>query len=446
MFKLLVLISRYVFIFCIVYFLWQALVCLLDERGIMRADGELACSKQRIMIIFMHITAFLILAYLPATMSFDRDIMLLGAGGLIFFILSFVLFGVLYRRGCSLLWNGMFFLLDTGLITIARLQRIQRLSALGLPRRQLLWFFVGAVCVLVLPFILKIISKFEKLGFVYILAAYIFLLSPFVIGVEQGGAINWVSFRGITFQPSEIAKFLYTFYLASAFRKKPDMRQVFLPTVLSVGVVLILVLQTDLGGALIFFMTFMVMLYIATGSNFLFMLGMGAAFAAAYIAHQLFGHVQTRVAAWQNPWQDIDSGGYQIIQSLFAIGTFGLLGSGLTLGAPGLVPVVESDFIFAAICEEFGSLFGMGIIGIFLMIFYRGVHISLRTAGRYYALLAAGFTSMLAFQTFLILGGVIKLIPMTGVTLPFVSYGGSSIVVSILMIGILQWIFMREAN
>jgi cell division protein FtsW (lipid II flippase) len=123
---------------------------------------------------------------------------------------------------------------------------------------------------------------------------------------------------------------------------------------------------------------------------------------------------------------------------LFAIGTWGLFGSGLTLGSPKFVPVVNSDFIFAAICEEFGGLFGLLLIGVFIMIFYRGVHISLRCSGAYTSLLASGFTSILAFQTFLILGGNVKLIPLTGVTLPFISAGGSSVIVCIAMIGIIQ--------
>jgi len=204
--------------------------------------------------------------------------------------------------------------------------------------------------------------------------------------------------------------------------------------------VFLLVLQKDLGSALIFFMTYMVMLYIATSNEFLFLLGMGAASGAALVAYKLFSHVRVRVAAWQNPWADIDTGGYQIVSSLFAITTWGLFGSGLTKGMPRSIPVVESDMIFAAICEEFGVIFGMGVIGIFIMILYRGVRVALDCDRRYYSILAAGVTTMISFQAFVILGGVIKLIPLTGVTLPLVSYGGSSVLVSLMMIGLLQWV------
>jgi cell division protein FtsW (lipid II flippase) len=188
-------------------------------------------------------------------------------------------------------------------------------------------------------------------------------------------------------------------------------------------------------------MTFMVMLYIATGNPFLFAGGFAVASVASVAAFRLFSHVRVRVAAWSDPFADISGIGFQIAQSWFAIGSWGIAGSGLTLGIPTAIPVVESDFIFAAICEEFGGIFAVGLIGIMLVIFYRGMHIALRSERRYYALLAAGFSSILAFQSFLILGGVTKLIPLTGVTLPFISAGGSSVVVCLLMIGILQWIY-----
>ena len=187
-------------------------------------------------------------------------------------------------------------------------------------------------------------------------------------------------------------------------------------------------------------MTYMVMLYISTSNEILFFAGMGAASAAETLAYHLFSHVRVRVAAWRNPWADIDGGGYQILNSLFVITTWGLLGSGLTKGMPNTVPVVESDFIFAAICEEMGILFGMGIVCLYIMLFFRGILVVIRCQRRYYSLLAAGVITMFAFQAFLIIGGVIKLIPLTGVTLPFVSYGGSSVLVSIMMIGLLQWV------
>jgi cell division protein FtsW (lipid II flippase) len=199
-----------------------------------------------------------------------------------------------------------------------------------------------------------------------------------------------------------------------------------------------------LGSALIFAMTFLVVVYIATSNGFLLAIGLALAALASYLGYLVFPHVQTRVDVWLDPWSDIEQGGYQIAQSLFAIGSYGLLGSGFTRGYATYIPVVERDFIFSAICEEFGVLFGIGLILVFVMIFLEGVRASLYSRSRYLTLLSAGLTSLLAFQTFLIIGGDIKFVPLTGVTLPFVSYGGTSIAISFVIIAIIQWIYMRN--
>lgn len=433
MFDLIILLSRYLFAFYIVLFLWQAVVYVTNEQGGYIGSPALAVSMQRVIIILMHITAFLILAYEPKAFSFNFETIFLGIGGLVFLFLTSYSTNFFYKKSCPLIWNSILFLLDVGLITLQRLNP-------SLAVRQLVWMTTGILVMLLIPFILRLIPRFEIFEWLYIALSYALILSTLFLGKEKNGAVNWVQFGVISFQPSEIVKFLYIFYLASIFRKKVELKQLFLTGILSAGIVLLLVLQKDLGGALIFFMTYMVMLYIATSNEFLFLSGMGMACVAAVFAYKLFSHVRVRVSAWKNPWADIDRGGYQIVQSLFAIATWGLFGSGLTKGMPKKIPIHESDFIFAAICEEFGAIFGMGIVCIFLMIFFRGVLIALNCKRRYYSLLAAGITSMFAFQSFLIIGGVIKLIPLTGVTLPFISYGGSSVFVSIMMIGLLQWI------
>ena len=435
MFELLIRLSRYLFVFYIVYFLWQGVRYIAAERGLFGVKGHRCAMKQRIVVIFMHITAFLILAYEPGSFSFNTDALIYAAGSLVLLISMYIGAEKIYKGSCTLIWNGVYFLLDTGLIMLWRLEP-------GLAQRQLIWFFVGAFAMFLVPLFLKLIPKFEKLEILYLIAGLGLLSTPFLIGVHEYGALRSIRIGTMNLQPSEIVKFLFVFYLASAFRKKMGIGHVITLCGISAVYVLILVLQTDLGSALIFFMTFMIVMYVATGSEFLFFLGMGSMSAASYFAYNIFSHVRVRVAIWQDPWVDVHGIGHQTIQSLFAIGTWGLLGSGLTLGLPNHIPVVARDMMFAAICEEFGSLFGMGLIGVYIMIFYRGAHIALRCKRKYYSLLAVGFTAMMAFQTFLILGGTINLIPLTGVTLPFVSYGGSSVLVSSLMIGIIQWIFM----
>lgn len=437
MFDLIVAISRYYFIFLIAYFLWLGVKYILCERGYRK--GELAgiAGVQNAIIMLMTIFAFFILAYNEDEIfPFDIATLLMGAGVLGFLILGRFMTRIIYKNGCPLMWNGMFFLLNTGFII---LQRLNPTLAL----RQLIFSSAGLIVMLLIPLVLKIIPKFEKLEYIYLLLGIALLGVLFLIGSEEYGAKNWLSIAGYSFQPSEVVKILFVFYLASAFKQKPSFAKLIFICAASAAIVVILVAQRDLGGALIFFVTFMAVMYSATGSELLFLLGFLAAGTGAYLSYRFFEHVQTRVAVWLNPWSDISNTGYQLTQSLFAICTYGLFGIGLTKGFSAAIPVVERDFIFAAICEEFGSLFGLLLIGVFVMIFYRGVHIALRLSKQSYSLLAIGLTAILAVQTFVILGGDIKLIPMTGVTLPFVSYGGSSAFICILMVGVLEWLYCR---
>lgn len=433
MFDLIIMLSRYLFVLLIGLYLWEAIVYIAYEQGGFLGSPYHAISVQRRLIVIMHLVAFLILSYNRETHLFAWQVLLFGAVSLVFLLVAVQLLDRFYYEGCPLIWTGMLFLIDVSLIMLHRLSPVTA-------QKQLMWFVVGLASMLVLPYLLRLIPRFEIFEWAYIIVCYGLLLSTQIFGIEQYGSRNWLSIGGITFQPSELAKFLFVFYLASVFRKRVEWRSFLTTGILSAGVVMLLVLQKDLGAALIFFMTYMVMLYIATSNELLFFAGMGAASGAAMIAYRLFSHVRVRVAAWRNPWADIDHGGYQIVSALFAITTFGLFGSGLTKGMPNSIPVVESDCIFAAICEEFGVLFGAGLICIFIMLLYRGIRITLDCGRRYYSLLAVGIIVMLCFQAFVIIGGVIKLIPLTGVTLPLVSYGGTSVMVSLMMIGILQWV------
>ncbi|MFV0313783.1 MAG: FtsW/RodA/SpoVE family cell cycle protein [Anaerotignum sp.] len=433
MFDLLIMVSRYLFILYMGFFLWEGVVYIAYEQGGFLGSPYHAVSIQRRLIIFMHITAFLILAYNRDTRVYDWKTVLFGAAGCIFLLVAIYLLDHFYYEACPLIWMGMLFLMDLSLIMLQRIDP-------SLAYKQLIWMALGLGGMILLPSLFRLVPRFEVFEWAYIILCYGLLLCTKIFGVERNGSTNWLSIGGVTFQPSELVKFLFIFYLASVFRKRVEWKEFITTGILSAGIVILLVMQKDLGGALIFFMTYMVMLYIATSNEFLFLLGLGAASIAATFAYKMFAHVRVRVAAWQNPWSDIDQGGYQIVNSLFAITTWGLLGSGLTKGMPKSIPVVESDFIFAAICEEFGSLFGAGVICIFIMLLYRGVRIALDCKRRYYSILAIGITTMLSFQTFIIIGGVIKLIPLTGVTLPFVSYGGTSVLVSLMMVGFLQWV------
>ena len=436
MFDTYLYISRYVFFGLTLFFTVQGIRLLLikDEQKI-----KWASCAQRICILLFHVLAYSIIIN---SNLYEPTVLFVAVGSFLFFAVAFMFISGVYQKHSPLsnniyiITNSLFFLVNIGLITITRLE-----PSLGL--RQLIWLAVGLICFLFIPIILKIIPITDKLSFVYILIGGALLISPFFFGVTMHGATRWSVFSigsfSISFQPSEPAKFLFVFYLACAFSKERNIKALILPAVVSMVFVLLLVAQTDLGTALIYFIGFMVLLYVGTGKVWLIVCGITAFSCACIGAYQMFAHLRRRVAAWLDPFADITDTGWQIAQALFAVGTWGALGSGLTRGLPDTIPFAESDFIFAAVSEEFGILTGIFLIIIYLFIFISGFRISTGTDNKYKALLACGFTSMLAFQSFLIISGNMRFLPLTGVTLPFMSYGGSSVIVSFAMIGIILW-------
>jgi len=206
--------------------------------------------------------------------------------------------------------------------------------------------------------------------------------------------------------------------------------------------IMILVLERDLGAALILAITYLFMLYVATSKSLYLFGGLGAASVASFVGYQLFSHVKVRVNAWLNPWADITGDGYQVTQSLFAIGTGGWFGLGLGRGLPSSIPVVKSDFIFSAIGEELGGIFALCIILIYLNLFISFINIALMQRDMFYKLIALGLSIIFIFQVFLCIGGATKFIPSTGVTLPLISNGGSSIIYIMILFSVMQGLCM----
>ena len=216
-------------------------------------------------------------------------------------------------------------------------------------------------------------------------------------------------------------------------------------TALAAAHVLILVLSTDLGTALILFVVYLVMLYTATRQPLYVAAGLGGGSVAAVLAYHLFAHIQVRVAAWKDPFATYSDGGYQVAQSLFAIGTGSWFGMGLFQGLPDEVPVADTDFIFAAISEEMGLILSLCLILVCVSCYVMFLNIALALRNQFYKLVALGLGTCYIFQVFLNIGGVTKFIPSTGVTLPLVSYGGSSILSTMIMFGIIQGLYiLRE--
>ena len=241
-------------------------------------------------------------------------------------------------------------------------------------------------------------------------------------------------------------KILFVFFVAGMLYETRELRRLVIATCAAAAHVLVLVLSRDLGGALIFFVVYLVMLYTATRQPLYFLAGLLSGSGAAYLAWKLFAHAQTRVLAWSDPFSVIDKEGYQITQSLFAIGTGSWFGLGLGQGMPFKIPVVEEDFIFAAIAEECGLLFAIFLIFVYLCSFYMILNIAMCLKDAYYKLVAAGLGTLVIFQAFLSIGGVTKFIPSTGVTLPFISYGGSSLLSMFAVWAIIQGMYLKRSD
>jgi len=382
-----------------------------------------------IVFLFMfHFTGYFIM-YLQIQSS--RLLWLYVAEALVF-ILIIILHRFIYPGKSRLLLINMMMFLSIGYIILTRLSFDKAV-------RQ---FIISAASLGIGVFIPVLIQRFKcirKYGWVYGISGIAFLVLVLLIGTESYGATSWLTVFGLfTFQPTEFVKLLYVLCIASLFRNRNDFRIVCAVTAVAAVTVLALVFQKDLGGALIFFVTYIFMLYASTEKPLYLLFGLAGGSAASWIAYTLFDHVKVRVLAWRNPFGYIDKEGYQISQSLFAIGTGGWFGMGLFQGLPTTIPVVDSDFIFSAIAEEFGGFFSLCLILLYINCFLILINVSLKTNDRFYSLLSMGFSVLFIFQVFLSVGGVIKFIPSTGVTLPLISSGGSSIVATVIMFMIIQ--------
>ena len=247
----------------------------------------------------------------------------------------------------------------------------------------------------------------------------------------------------------EFVKIIFVFFLASILAESSEFQNIVKTTMIAALYVGVLVLEKDLGGATIFFVTYAVMIYVASGKliYLILLFGGGGGFATvAYIMfkNSLFSHVSTRILAWSDPWSYINNEGYQVAQSLFAIGTGGYLGSGLMEGSPNLIPVASSDFIFSAIGEEYGVIFAIALILMCLSCFVTFMNAAMKCKRRFFKYLVCGFAVCYIFQVFLNIGGAVKFIPSTGVTLPLVSYGLSSMLSTIIIFSLVQTVFIIE--
>jgi peptidoglycan glycosyltransferase len=344
-----------------------------------------------------------------------------------------------------------------GYVFIARLDK--DLAAL-----QALWTALGVGAFVLTLLLVRRVRDLERFRYTFALVGIGLLLMPLlpVLGRNINGSRLWVRFGTVTFQPGEFAKIVLCIFFASYLVEKrellsetlhrvggvfvPDLKH-FGPVVLAWGVSrVIMTAERDLGSSLLFFALFIAMLWVATGRGAYLGIG-GVLFAGgAYFAWASFSHVQERVTIWLNPWKTASGSGYQIVQALFAFAAGGLAGTNLAQGSPQRIPAVSTDFIFAAIGEELGLLGTTAVVIAFLLMVGTGIRIALRAEPPFEKLLAAGLTTILAVQSFVIIGGVTRLVPLTGITLPFVSYGGSSLLANYILLALLLRISHDQAG
>ncbi|WP_315072322.1 FtsW/RodA/SpoVE family cell cycle protein [uncultured Clostridium sp.] len=311
--------------------------------------------------------------------------------------------------------------------------------------KQLILFAIGVVIFIALVVAIPDIREFVKYKKIYMIATLLIMPIALLAHQEVYGATNWVTIGGFSIQPSEFGKITFVIYLASALHDYEDknniiedFKQLWQPALIVMYSLGCLVAQKDLGSALIFFGIALTMLYVATGKKKYVLITFVLFVFGSIISYKLFPHVRERVIIWQNPWKYSDTTGYQIVQGLYSISSGGMFGSGLGQGYPGFVPVNTSDLIFAVICEELGMVFGLGIMIIYFLFFYRGMRAAFRVTDRFSMLNTVGFSAMIACQVLVIIGGVFAVIPLTGITLPLISAGGSSIITMFFALAILQ--------
>lgn len=413
------------------YTLGSMLALFMDERR-QRAFYVWQC----LLMFLVQLLCFLDLALVSGKMEYVFFYVFVQ----IFLLAVSVMVPMIYEGVNRSLLSGMCVLMGIGLCIVSRLNFNRAV-------RQYIIALVSLIIGLLIPYVFSQIRFLKKLTWVYGILGLTMLSIVLILGeITYGSKLSFtVSFdiAQVTFQPSEFVKILYIFFIAGLLWEDASFIKVALSAIVAGMHVIVLVLSRDLGSALIFFVGYVFIVFVATRNYLYLLIGAAGGSAASWVAYQLFAHVRTRVLAWRDPWSYIDAQGYAITQSLFAIGSGSWFGLGLLQGNPDDIPYVMEDFIFSSVCEELGVVFGVCVVLVTVSMFLTMMQIAAKIHDRFYQLIVYGIGIMYIFQIFLTIGGGIKLIPLTGVTLPFISYGGSSVMVSMIMFFVVQGIYVR---
>lgn len=422
--KYLLIVMMACYVFCNFYYFSKK-----TERG-----RNYVVNLQIFFMLFIHFLGFLIL-YLNTE---NIQMLLFYAMQLAFFVAYLFIYPEIYRRANRQLVVNSALLMAVGLIMQTRLEG-------ELAFRQLVLILVAAAASLLIPLVISHGKQvLYRCTWLYGAVGLLALCIVFVGGDVEYGAKLSVKVGGISMQLSEFAKITYVFFVAGMLQKSQSFLRICLTSAVAAAHVLLLVLSRDLGAALIFYAAYVLIIYVATEKLRYVAAGVGMGVLASVTAYQLFGHVQVRVAAWLDPWADITGSGWQIAQSLFAVGSGKWLGAGLYQGMPYKIPVPSKDFIFSAIAEEMGAIFAIGMILVCLGTLISFLWTATWMKQVFLKIVAFGLASVYGVQVFLNIGGVLKLLPSTGITLPFVSYGGSSVLSTFIMFGVIQGLYIMK--
>ena len=421
--------SKYLIAACMVLYTFLAYVALPSGKDVRRTCETL----QRLCIGVFTINAYLTMAIIAE----DEYLFTFGLLQVVIVIGTALLYRTLYKSANMLMVNNIMMMLSTGLVIISRINHDKA-------QKQLLIALAGMLFLMLFPLLRNRFDTLRKGTYFYGVMGIGALAAVLLLGAITNGSKLSFTIAGFTFQPSEFVKILFLLFMASALCEENTKSHIALLTAAALVHVGILVVSRDLGSALIFFVVYLVLLFLSTGKWEVLYTGFLIGAITAVLCYFLFAHVRVRVQVFLDPWSSIDGSGYQITQSLFAISFGGLFGAGLMQGMPSSIPFVESDFIFAAIIEEMGIIFGICLILLCLNIFTDFLLLAGSYSNKFYRLYTFGTAIAFIFQAFLTIGGEVKFIPLTGVTLPLVSYGGSSVLATFVMFGIIGAIFMLQ--
>ncbi len=396
--------------------------------------------KKSAAAVMLFLLLFILSAFVLLSLKdgkFEIKTVIFGFAVALYMFLQYNMLARAYRHIDRFVLLAAESLASIGLVTIYRI-------APGSALKQFVCLIAGGILLVISITLIRRVKNFGRLNWVFMALCIGMLAGTLVIGRTVSGARNWIYIGPLSFQPSEFAKILFVI-VSAYFLSTRDRIAAFLPYLgFTAACVIVQVLARDLGSALLIGITFLVMFFTATGRVVLTGVGIGALGLGAFASYFLFAHVRTRVEIWQDPWAYYNTKGYQIVQGLFALAAGGLFGVGLGCGMPSVIPAASTDYIFTVIGEEFGIIVAVMVIAFYIVFIIRGMLIAIDTDNTFDAVLVFGCTSMLALQSFIIIGGVIKLIPLTGITLPFISAGGSSLMSSMIILGIIEGVAIKN--